>query len=74
MLAQSAPCCRVSVFIFSPFRVTPQDAFDQCFLEVDRIIAKERRGRAGTLKYLVKWNGLPYAEATWELPEDIKVR
>ena len=28
---------------------------------IDRIIAKGKAGR-----YLVKWQGLPYADATWE--------
>lgn len=57
-------------FLKNPPVVDGEDAFDQCFLEVDRIIAHEKRN--GVLKYLVKWNGLPYSEATWELPEDIK--
>ena len=33
----------------------------QSWLVIDRIIAKGKAGR-----YLVKWHGLPYAEATWE--------
>ena len=33
----------------------------QSWLVIDRIIAKSKGGR-----YLVKWQGLPYAEATWE--------
>ena len=38
------------------------------WLVIDRIIAKGKAGR-----YLVKWQGLPYADATWEeslLPSD----
>ncbi|CAK0786707.1 hypothetical protein CVIRNUC_009921 [Coccomyxa viridis] len=39
------------------------------WLVIDRIIAKGKAGR-----YLVKWQGLPYADATWEdslLPSDM---
>ena len=38
------------------------------WLEIDRIIAKDKAGR-----YLVKWRGLGYSEATWEsslMPSD----
>lgn len=31
------------------------------WLSIDRIIAKDKAGR-----YLVKWRGLGYSEATWE--------
>ena len=31
------------------------------WLEIDRIIAKDKAGR-----YLVKWRGLGYSDATWE--------
>ena len=39
---------------------------------MDRIIAKDEH--KGKTKYLVKWNGLTYADSTWELAEDIKAR
>ena len=41
------------------------------WLVIDRIIAKGKAGR-----YLVKWQGLPYADATWEdslLPSDMVI-
>lgn len=42
--------------------------------QVDRVIAKKTSVRQGkpVTKYLVKWAGLQYAEATWELAEDVK--
>lgn len=41
---------------------------DKDWLEIHRVIAKDSAGR-----YLVKWKGLPYSEATWEsslMPSD----
>lgn len=32
---------------------------------VDRVIA-ERQNLSGEVEYLIKWEGLPYSEATWE--------
>lgn len=42
-------------------------AFNPLYVQVDRIIGAEQRGRKKC--YLVKWRGLPYSESTWE-PED----
>jgi hypothetical protein len=36
--------------------------------QVERVVA-EREGCA--TRYLVKWEGLPYAECTWEAEEDV---
>jgi hypothetical protein len=38
------------------------------FSQVERVIA-ERPGQSRSL--LVKWEGLPYCEATWEAAEDV---
>lgn len=32
---------------------------------VDRVIS-ERQNPSGEVEYLIKWEGLPYSEATWE--------
>ena len=42
--------------------------FNPDYLQVERIISC--RGRDS--QYLVKWRGLGYEQATWELPEDIR--
>lgn len=39
------------------------------FHEIDRIIGSQKR--AGLTYYLVKWEGLPYGESTWESQEDL---
>ncbi|XP_024535858.1 chromodomain-helicase-DNA-binding protein 8 [Selaginella moellendorffii] len=44
-------------------------AFDPQYLIVDRVVALEQRGR--TKKVYVKWKGLPYTDATWEIEESM---
>ncbi|KAI5062349.1 hypothetical protein GOP47_0022888 [Adiantum capillus-veneris] len=39
-------------------------AFNPDYIKVDRIMASEQRGRKKF--FLVKWQGLPYSESTWE--------
>jgi chromodomain-helicase-DNA-binding protein 7 len=48
--------------------------FNPEYLEVDRVIATKETDVNGQRKrlYLIKWQGLPYTEATWEKPEDFK--
>jgi hypothetical protein len=36
---------------------------------VERVVA-ERAGVDGTVKYLIKWKGVPYSECTWESADD----
>eukprot|EP00803_Ostreobium_quekettii_P001086 evm.model.scf_853EXC.5 EVM.evm.TU.scf_853EXC.5 scf_853EXC:28406-44371(+) len=38
--------------------------------QIERVVA-ERRTVHDELKYLIKWQGLPYAECTWETSEDV---
>lgn len=45
-------------------------AFNPLYLHIDRIIDQEER-KGGRRYYLVKWCGLPYTEATWEIQEDL---
>ncbi|KAJ7562204.1 hypothetical protein O6H91_03G058800 [Diphasiastrum complanatum] len=45
-------------------------AFDPRYLIVDRIIAKEQRGRKK--HFLVKWKGLSYSESTWESEDSMQ--
>lgn len=40
------------------------------FHEIDRIIGSQKRA-GGHTYYLVKWEGLPYGESTWESQEDL---
>ena len=40
-------------------------------MEIDRIVEEEDCGDLGTC-YLIKWNGLPYSECTWEPAETIQ--
>ncbi|BBM99082.1 protein Mpsnf1.8 [Marchantia polymorpha subsp. ruderalis] len=44
-------------------------AFNPQYLMVDRIISVERTNRFK--RYLVKWCGLPYSEATWERDDQL---
>jgi hypothetical protein len=37
--------------------------------QVERVVA-ERAGVDGSVKYLIKWKGVPYSECTWETLED----
>lgn len=39
-----------------------------CWVQVERVVA-ERPGQTRSL--LVKWEGLPYCEATWETAADV---
>jgi len=39
--------------------------------QVERVVAKETRKDG--IWYLVKWEGLPYSEATWEQETDVNV-
>lgn len=41
--------------------------------KVDRILAKKEINKKKKIKYLVKWNSLPYSESTWEYAGDINV-
>eukprot|EP01061_Rhynchopus_euleeides_P000440 TRINITY_DN10301_c1_g1_i1.p1 TRINITY_DN10301_c1_g1~~TRINITY_DN10301_c1_g1_i1.p1 ORF type:complete len:2284 (+),score=869.31 TRINITY_DN10301_c1_g1_i1:820-7671(+) len=45
--------------------------FDRQYLEADRIVAKGQDD-AGRWHFLIKWNGLPYNEATWEKGDFVK--
>ena len=54
----------------------PNEAyFDEDFIVPERVIAARDVGGDGDepnqRQYLVKWRGLPYAEATWEKAEDV---
>ena len=42
-------------------------------LQVERVFAQriDAGGSSPVLKYLVKWEGLPYGEATWETEADV---
>jgi hypothetical protein len=54
---------RVRKFLNSPLAATdPAEAIDQSFLEVERVVAREEH--QGEVKYLIKWNNLPYADCT----------
>lgn len=44
-------------------------AFNPVYIKIDRIIASEQRGRKKYL--LVKWQGLPYSESTWEAEDSL---
>lgn len=43
--------------------------------QVERVVSQSQmeqdEGEEPVTKYLVKWEGLPYAECTWETMEDI---
>ena len=60
-----------SVSIVALFIVCVSDCAPVSFLvrlQVDRIVAVRRDEAKG---FLVKWEGLPYAEATWEEEQDV---
>lgn len=44
-------------------------AFNPSYIQIDRILAAEQRGRKKF--YLVKWQGLPYSESTWEAEDSL---
>jgi chromodomain-helicase-DNA-binding protein 1 len=40
--------------------------------QVERVVAeRDGGGKCGGAAYLVKWEGLPYAECTWEEEQDV---
>ncbi|KAH7443566.1 hypothetical protein KP509_02G040400 [Ceratopteris richardii] len=45
-------------------------AFSPVYLHIERVVAEEVR-KGGRKCYLVKWQGLPYTEATWEFTGDL---
>lgn len=47
----------------------PDPPYDPEYDEIDRILFKKKFD--GDYHYLVKWQGLPYDEATWELCEEV---
>lgn len=61
----------------------PTEDIDRGWTSIGRIIARKicytegapsttAQKSSGKLKYLVKWLGLPYDEASWETEEDLK--
>ncbi|KAK9788572.1 hypothetical protein WJX73_002856 [Symbiochloris irregularis] len=40
-------------------------------MQVERVVAERIQAEDSSLQYLVKWQGLPYSETTWEITEDI---
>jgi hypothetical protein len=61
-----------------PHPLDPDEPFPPDYVLVDRIVAKKVRFNEATQKtetyYLVKWQGLQYAEATWEHEKDVNVQ
>ncbi len=65
---------RISRYYKNPPLIYDEDKpFNPDFVEVDRILDSKIDHETGEIKYLVKWESLPYTEATWELASDVKV-
>jgi hypothetical protein len=59
-----------------PHPIDPDEPFPSDYVNVERIVAKEVRiseKNEPETYYLVKWQGLQYAEATWEHEKDVNV-
>ena len=39
--------------------------------QIERVVERKPNDAGSGFKYLVKWEGLPYSEATWETEEDL---
>ena len=52
-----------------------EEPFNPDYIEVDRILDMSETEEDGktVVHYLVKWNALPYEDATWELEDDVDI-
>lgn len=60
---------RLQRFLAKNPECDPDSPFEIEYLEIDRVLDSEERD--GTIHYFVKWQGLPYSEATWESSEEV---
>ena len=61
-------------FAYDHVRASEWEPFESSWTQVERVIASREEyapGQEAQLEYLVKWQGLSYADASWELADDV---